>query len=86
MSVPLVHHLKQLSTYVTVTVRVRNFYPSSSRTNLQLDKKMYCRSGLLLACVFHKKSQKKKNLSFFSPGMPQPKKRKYREDMVAIHK
>jgi hypothetical protein len=33
-----------------------------------------------------RKHKKKKILSFFSPAMPQPKKRKYGEDMVTIHK
>jgi hypothetical protein len=40
MSVPFVHHLHQLSTYITVTVtKNRKIYPSSSRTNLLLNKK-----------------------------------------------
>jgi hypothetical protein len=47
---------------------------------------MYCRSSPLLACVFLEKKSQKKIMSFFSPAMPQPKRRKYGEDMVEIHK
>jgi hypothetical protein len=48
---------------------------------------MCYRSGPLLAHVFlEKKSHTKKILSFFSPATPQPKKRKYGEDVVAIRK
>jgi hypothetical protein len=64
-------------------MRNSKFYSSSSRTNLQLDKK--CIADLVpFSHVFsEKKSQKKLS---FSPAMPQPKKRKYRNAMVAIHK
>jgi hypothetical protein len=44
-------------------------------------ERMCCRSGPLLARINHKKM-----LSFFSPGTPQPMKRKYREDLVTVHK
>jgi hypothetical protein len=72
--------------YITGTVRRnRKFFPSSSRTNLQLDKK--CNADLVpFSHVFSARRNDKKILSFFFPATPQPKKRKYREDMVAVHK
>jgi hypothetical protein len=45
---------------------------------------MCCRSGPLLACVFCEKKSKK-ILPFFSPAMPELKKRNNMEGMVAIH-
>jgi hypothetical protein len=91
MSVPVVCHLHQLSTYITggkgdyYPRGKGDYYPRSSGTNLQLDKK--CMADLVpFLHTFSSKRNHKKILSFFSPAMPQPKKRKYREDMVAIHK
>jgi hypothetical protein len=36
--------------------------------------------------MFSARRNHKKILSFFSPSTPQSEKRKYREDVVAIHK
>jgi hypothetical protein len=36
--------------------------------------------------MFSERRNHKKFLSFFSPAMPKTKKRKYREDIVALHK
>jgi hypothetical protein len=65
---------------------IENFYLGSSRTNLQLNKKYIADLVLFSPCVFRKKKLRKEILSFFSPATPQFKKRKYREDMVAVHK
>jgi hypothetical protein len=88
ISVLLFHHLHQLSTYITGTVRRnREILPQKFKNKLAVGQKMYCRSGPLLTCVLQeKKSHTHTKMSFFSPAMPQPKKRKYKEDMVAIHK
>jgi hypothetical protein len=52
---------------------------------MQLDKK--CIADLVpFSHVFSVRRNHKKILSFFSPAMPQPKKKKYGEHMVAIHK
>jgi hypothetical protein len=60
MSVPLVHYLHQLSTYITVPVRRnRKILRLQFKNKFSVGQKMYCRSGPLLACVFcEKKSQK----------------------------
>jgi hypothetical protein len=76
MSVPLVHHLHQLRTCITGTVRRnRKLLPQQFKNKFAVGQKIYGRSDPLLACVFHEKSQKK-ILSFFSPAAPQPEKRK----------
>jgi hypothetical protein len=62
-----------------------NFYPSSSRTNLQFDKKCIA-DQVPFSHVFSARRNHKNILSFFSPSTPQHKKKKYREDMVAVHK
>jgi hypothetical protein len=86
MSVPLVCHLHQLSTYITGPVTGnRNFNPSSLRTNLLLEKE--CIADLVpFMHVSSARINHKQMLSFFSPGTPQPKKKKYREDLVTVHK
>jgi hypothetical protein len=69
MSVPFVHHLHWLSTYITGTVRrKRYFYPSTSSTNLQLDKKCIA-DPVPFSRVFsmRRNHKKKKILSLFSP-------------------
>jgi hypothetical protein len=56
MPVPLVHHLHLLSTYITETVRSnRNLLPQQFMNKSAGEQKMYCRSGLLIAGVFHEK-------------------------------
>jgi hypothetical protein len=85
MSIPLVHH-HHLSTYITGTVRRnRKLLPQQFKNKFAIGQKMYCRSGPLLT-FSASRNHKQKILSFFSPATPQPKKRKYGEDMVAIHK
>jgi hypothetical protein len=86
MSVPLVRHLHHLSTYITGTVRRnRKLYCSSSRTNLQLDKK--CTADMVpFLHLFSTRRNHEKILSFFSPAIPQYKNRNYEKDMVAIQK
>jgi hypothetical protein len=89
MSVALVHHLHQLSTYITGTLRRnRKLLPQQFKNKFKFafEQKMYCRSVPLLSYVFCEKKSQKKILLFFSPATPQPTKRKYVEDMVAIHK
>jgi hypothetical protein len=59
-SVSLVCHLHQLSTYITGTVRRnRKLIPQRFKNKSAVGQKMYCRSGSLLACVFHKKKSQK---------------------------
>jgi hypothetical protein len=84
MSVPLVHHFHELRTYITGNVRNRKLLPQQFKNKFAVGKKMHCRSGPFLV-RFPQKSTKK-NLSLFSPATPQPKKRKNRKDIVAIHK
>jgi hypothetical protein len=86
MSIPLVCHLHQLSTYITRTVRrIRKLLPWQLKNKSAVGQKMCCRSGPLL--TFSTRRYHKKFLLFFSPAMPQqPTKRKYGEDIVAIHK
>jgi hypothetical protein len=56
MSFPLVSHFHQLSTYIIVTARRnRKLLPQQFKNKFTVGQKMYCRSGPLLACVFHKK-------------------------------
>jgi hypothetical protein len=66
-----------------VTVRrKRKFYPSSSRTNFQLDTK--CIADLVpFSHVFSVRGGKKKICPL---AMLQPKKRKHGENMVAVHR
>jgi hypothetical protein len=52
---------------------------------MQLDKECIADLAPFLH-VFSAKRNHKKMLSFFSPGTPQSKKRKYRENLVAVHK
>jgi hypothetical protein len=88
MSVPLVRHLHEFIIYITGTVSThRELLPQQFKNKFASGQRIYWRSGPLLAYVFCKeKKNRKKILPFFSPAMPRPKKRKYREDMVAIHK
>jgi hypothetical protein len=60
MSLPLVHHLHQLSSYITGIVRRnKRLLPQQFKNNSAVGQKMYCRAGPRLARVFHeKKSQK----------------------------
>jgi hypothetical protein len=60
MSVPLVRHLHQLSTYITVPVRRnRKILPPQFKNKFSAGQKMYYGSGPLLARVFcEQKSQK----------------------------
>jgi hypothetical protein len=61
MSVPFVCHLHQLSIYKTGIVRRnRKLYPSSSRTNLQLDRK-YTADLVPFLRVFSVRTAHKKN-------------------------
>ncbi|XP_021936450.1 piggyBac transposable element-derived protein 4-like [Zootermopsis nevadensis] len=56
MSVPLVHHLYQLGTYVTGTIkRNRKFLPQQFKNKFSVGQKMYFRSGRILACAFREK-------------------------------
>jgi hypothetical protein len=87
MSVPLVHHLHQLNTYITGTVwRTGNFYPSSSRTNLQFDKKCIADLVPFLHVFSMRRNHKRIILSSISPARPHAKKRKYEGGIMAIHK
>jgi hypothetical protein len=69
MSVPLVRHLQQLSTYNTGTVR-RNtkLLPQQFKNKSAVGQQMHCRSGPLLTSVFReRKSQKKSCHSSLQP-------------------
>jgi hypothetical protein len=59
MSVPVVRHLHQPSTYITGTVRTNRKHLSQQFKNkFAVEQKMCCRTGPLLTCVFReKKSQ-----------------------------
>jgi hypothetical protein len=87
MSVAFVHRLHRLSTCIAGSVsRNRELLPQQFKNKFAVGQKMYCRSGPLLTYVLCEKKSQKKILLLFSPAMPQPKNRKYGEDMVAIHK
>jgi hypothetical protein len=84
MSVPLVCHLHQLST-ITGTVRKnRKLLPQQFKNKIAVGQKNVLQIWSP-SCVFSARRNHKKILSFFNSAMPQPKKRKYGENMVAIH-
>jgi hypothetical protein len=62
MSVPLVCHLHQLSTYITGTVRRnKKLLAQQLKNKSAVGQKMYCKSGPLLTYVFHESKSQKKN-------------------------
>jgi hypothetical protein len=64
----------------------KKLLPQQLSTNLKLDNKCIVDVVPFSPVFSVKRKSPKKILSFFSPTTPQPKKRKYGEDTVAIHK
>jgi hypothetical protein len=87
MSVPLVCQLHQVSTYITGNVRRnKKLLPQQFKNEFAVGQKVYCRSGPLLTFSARRNHKKKEQPVIFLSRTPQLKKRKYRKDMVAIHK
>jgi hypothetical protein len=86
VSVPLVCHLHQLSAYITGTVkRNRKVLPQQFKNKFVVGQKCIADLGPFLH-MFSARRPHKNMVTYFSPATPQPKKRKYREDMATIHK